>query len=327
MATAFAKTLTTFCNELRLTFPEFGPRIDRVTNMTASLFLRSWQSDIEILLNRDIDALIEKRRGLLIGPVQMTATLWSELSENTRGAIWRYLRTLALESVLEIGTDGLSAEVMQLLMDIMTAERLESGGADAEAAASEMFEESMGHLKPLMEKLKGMMGGFMDLSGLSGLSDFPMPEIPERLRNGRIAKLAEELAKTFDPMEFGIDPALMKSDNAEEVLKRLAEMYQRDPTMLITGARRVAEKIKNRVLNGSIKREELLAEAQEFVALLKDHPLFKEAIDKFQGMVGGAEGLSSMFGGASGAGAPSERLRSVQERLRKKMAARKAGQK
>ena len=324
MATAFAKTLSTFCNELRLTFPEFGPRIDRVTTMTASLFWKGWQGDLEILLNRDMNALIEKRRGLLVGPVQMTASLWSEISENTRAAIWRYLRTLTLESVLEIGTEGLSAETMQLLMDIMTAERLEAGGTEAEAAASEMFEESMGHLKPLMEKLKGMMGGFMDLSGLS---DIPMPEIPERLRNGRIAKLAEELAKTFDPSEFGIDPALMKSDNAEAVLKGLAEMYQRDPTMLIAGARRVAEKIKNRVLNGSIKREELLAEAQEFVALLKDHPLFKEAIDKFQGMVGGADGLSAMFGGAAGAGAPSERLRTVQERLRKKMAARKAGQK
>ena len=151
MATAFAKTLATFCNELRLTFPEFGPRIDRVTTMTASLFWKGWQGDLEILLNRDMDALLEKRRGLLVGPVQMTASLWSEISENTRAAIWRYLRTLTMESVLEIGTEGLSAETMQLLMDIMTAERMEAGGADAEAAASEMFEESMGHLKPLME--------------------------------------------------------------------------------------------------------------------------------------------------------------------------------
>ena len=76
-------------------------------------------------------------------------------------------------------------------------------------------------------------------------------------------------------------------------------------------------------MNGNIKREELVAEAEEFIALFKDHPLFKEAIDKFQTLTGGG-GLGGLFGGSGGDETQSERRRIVQERLRKKLAARKA---
>ncbi len=155
-----------------------------------------------------------------------------------------------------------------------------------------------------------------------------MPEIPERLRKGRIARLAEEMARQIDPADFGIDPSVLKSDNVEEVLRGLAEIYQRDPTKLIAGAKRVAEKIKKQVLGGSLDRDALIAEAKEFVAIFREHPMFKEAIAKFEGLVGEG-GLAEMFGSGAGAGAgaSSDRLRAVQERLRKKLAAKEAAKK
>jgi hypothetical protein len=319
MSSSFASTLSTFCGELRATFPELGAAIDRAATLTPDHFWRLWKSGLGILLARDSEALLKERKGFVISTVRLTPALWSEISENTRTAIWRYLRTLVLEAAMEISLDGLDAEALETLNAILVAERLEKGGAEAEAATSEMFEEGMAHLKPLMEKLKGMMGGFMDLSGLP---DIKMPEIPEHLRNGRIAKLAEEMAKQLKPEEFGIDPALLKGDNVEEILKRLAEVYQKDPTLLISGAKRVAEKIKTQILGGSLNRDELVAEAQEFVALFKEHPMFKEALGKFHGLMGEG-GLAAMFGGGGSEGAPSERRRAVQERLRKKLAARK----
>ena len=176
----------------------------------------------------------------------------------------------------------------------------------------------MDQLKPLLEKLKGLVGGFMDTSG----SDSPMPEIPERLRNGRIAKLAEDMAKQFDPADFGIDPAVLKGEDIGEIMKRLAELYQKDPTLIMAGAKRVAEKIKKQILGGSLKKEDLIAEAQEYMDLFKEHPLFKDILGKVEGFMGGG-GLAEMFGGG-GSGEPSERRRAVQERLRKKLAARKA---
>ena len=318
----FAKTLVAFCGELRLTFPELAAQIDRAATLTPETFWRTWKSNIEILGARNFEALLADRRGIILGPVVMTPALWGELSDATRTAIWRYLRTLLLEAVLEIGLDTVDTAKSQILLEILSEERLEGGGTEAEAEAAEILESSMEHLTPLMERLKGMLGGAaagLDLSGIE------MPEIPEHLRNGRIARLAEDMAKQFNPEEFGIDPALLAGDNVEEILRRLAELYQRDPTLLIAGAKRVAEKIKRQVLGGSLNRDQLIAEAKEYVELFKEHPLFKDAMGKIQGFFGEG-GLGEMFGGGgTSSGAPSERLRAVQERLRRKMAARAAG--
>lgn len=322
----FSGTLTAFCEELKACVPEVAAAATvAAQKMTAEKFWSAWRGNLGILLDRSADALFAERRGLLVGAVQMTPPLWAELSEGTKRAIWKYLRTLALEAAMTVSLEGVDTETQQTLMAIMTAEKLEAGGAEADAAAAEIMEDALPHLQPLMDKLKGLMGNFMDLSGMA---DIPMPEIPERLRNGRIAKLAEEMARQLNPAEFGIDPALLEGDSVEEVLKRLAEIYQRDPTLLVAGAKRVADKIRKQILGGSLDREALVAEAQEFIAIFKEHPLFKEAIAKFQAFAGGEDGLAGLFGGGGGGGGTeSERRRVVQERLRKKLEARKAAKK
>jgi len=304
MASPYFTTLTSFCEEMKATFPELAAAIDRADMTPPAHFWRTWSGGLDILLAKDGKRLFEERKGFLIGAVRLTTQDWIEISANTQTAIWRYLRTLSLESAMEISMEGIETDKMQLLMDIMAAE----------SSTGSMFEESMKHLSPLMDKLKGLLGG----DGFKGLEGFTMPEIPERLRNGRIAKLAEEMAKQFKPEEFGIDPALLSGDNVEEILKRLADLYQRDPTLLVAGAKRVAERIKRQITGGSLKREELIEEAQEFVALFKDHPMLKEVMSK----MGSAGDLAAMFG-SGGSSEPSDRRRAVQERLRAKLAARK----
>jgi hypothetical protein len=314
---SFSATLTNFCDELKQTFPELATPIARVASATPAQFWKMWRSHLDILMTCDSAALFSERKGLIIGVVQLTPALWAEISDATREAIWRYLRTLVLEAAMENNLESIETVDMQKLIDIMNAERSDPAS---------VLEESMEHLKPLLERMKGLIGSkFADLSGgfsFADLSGISLPEIPERLRNGRIAKLAEEMAKQFDPADFGIDPALFAGDNMEKVLTGLAEIYQRDPSKLMAGAQRVAEKIKKQILGGSLNREELIAEAQEFMTLFKEHPMFKEIIDKFSGVMGPG-GLAEMFSGLGSSGAaPSERRRAVQERLRKKLAAR-----
>jgi hypothetical protein len=328
----FSSTLTSFCDELRQTFPELAAPIARVAAATPAQFWKMWRSHLDILVDCDGPALFSERKGLVIGVVQLTPALWSEISDKTQEAIWRYLRTLILEAALENNLENIETADMQKLIDIMNAER---------GDPASVLEETMDHLKPLLERMKGLIGSgfsgfssipgfsnFMDVSaafaGFADLSGMSFPEIPERLRNGRIAKLAEEMAKQFNPADFGIDPALFAGDNVEKVLTGLAEMYQRDPSKLMEGAQRIAEKIKKQILGGSLNREELVAEAQEFIALFKDHPMFKEILGKVEGLMGPG-GLADLLGGSglgSSGSAPSERRRAVQERLRKKLAAR-----
>lgn len=327
-ADAYSRTLTTFCDELRATFPELSRYIDRATSLTAEQFWAAWCSYLDILVTCDFERLMSERRGLLIGVVALTPALWGEISPATQKAIWRYLRTLLLEAAMSLRLESLTGEQTEALMTILSEERLESGGAEAEAEMKDLQESAMEHLSPLFERLKGLMNGVgSGAAGGAGAAapEIPMPEIPERLRNGYIAKLAEKMAKEFNPAEFGIDPELLKGDDVGDILKRLAELYQRDPTLLIGGAKRMAERIKRQIMGGSLNRDQLVAEAQEYVALFKEHPLFKEAIEKFQSFTGEG-GLGALFGGGA-SGAPSDRLRAVQERLRRKMEARKAGAK
>lgn len=313
--TSFTNTLTAFCDDLRLSLPELSAQIDRAATMSPVDFLKAWRPHLVTLKTRDVSALFQKRGGSLIGAVMINKKLWGELSEKTQGIIWKYLRTLTLEATIEVGLDKMDEPTMELLLEILAEEK----GMPAPSAEGlkQTFEDAMKNMKPLLDRLKDLMGTSFDVSGAT------FPDIPEHLRNGRIAKLAEELTKQFDPTEFGIDPELLKGDNLEVILTTLASTFKDDPTKLMTGAKAMAEKIKKKISNGSIKREELLAEAQEFMALFKDHPLFKEAISKAEGMMGGLGGINSMFG--SGDSEPSARRSTVQERLRKKLAERKNG--
>ena len=310
--TTFTKTLTAFCDDLRLSLPELSTQIDRAATMVPADFLKAWRPHLVTLKTRDVAALFQKRGGSLIGSVMINKKVWAELSEKTQGIIWKYLRTLALEATIEVGLDKMDEPTMELLLEILAEEK----GSPSAEGLKQTFEDAMKNMKPLLDRLKDFMGTSFDVSGAS------FPEIPEHLRNGRIAKLAEELTKQFDPLEFGIDPELLKGDNLEVILTTLAATFKDDPTKLMTGAKAMAEKIKKKISNGSIKREELLEEAKEFMALFKDHPLFKEAIGKAEGMMGGLGGLGGMFGSDA---EPSARRSTVQERLRKKMAERKNG--
>jgi hypothetical protein len=112
----------------------------------------------------------------------------------------------------------------------------------------------------------------------------------------------------------------LKGDNLELILTKLAETFKDDPTRLMAGAKMMAEKIKRKISSGSINRDELIAEAKEFMNLFKDHPLFKEGLSKVEAMMGGD--LGGMFNSAS---EPSARRSTVQERLRRKLAERKSG--
>lgn len=338
----FQTTLATFCAELRATFPELSSATTRTLEVvTPTHYWRSWQGHLAILAEKNATALFSDRRGILVVPLALSAALWDEVSEHTHAAIWRYLRTLLLEALIEgaLPETTLPEESSRMLLRILGEEREADAATEAETEVEEttsaFFDSSEGvaAVKEATADLFGGMSGLMDrIRGLldrasatdsSGASDMPpFPEIPERLRNGRIARLAQDMAKQFKPEEFGIDPSMLASDNVEEVLRRLAEMYQRDPTILIAGAKRMSDRIRRQMMGGSLKQEDLIAEAKEFVELFKEHPMFKEAVGKFQEMVGEG-GLGELFGGGSAA-TPSERLRTVQERLRKKLAAKQA---
>ena len=80
------------------------------------------------------------------------------------------------------------------------------------------------------------------------------------------------------------------------------------------GAQKIAKKIQGKFERGEIKREELIAEAEEMMKEFGENEIFK-------GLFGS---LGDMLKMNEPTGSTSERRRAVQERLRKKLEARKA---
>ena len=322
MTSRFQSTLQTFCTELSLTLPELAPVITRAaTTTTPTQFWKGWVRNLEILLLRDSDRLFAECKGFIVGAVRITPALWGELSPGTQNVIWTYLRTLCLEAAKEVGLEAMDGDTLQALNNILLAERMES---DPEATTSEMFEESMRNLQPMMDRIKELLGS--DFSAGVDPADLKLPELPPHLKAGCIARLAELLVKQLDPAEFGIDPELLKSDKVEEVLQRLMEMFQRDPAPMQAGLQRLAEKIRGQIVGGTLDQKALIAEAKEYMELFKEHPLFKKVMARFKGAGPMMEMFNTMMsGGGPSSGEPSERLRITRERLRRKFAARQGG--
>jgi len=377
----YEKLLSDFCKELSATFPEIASLADRAVSTTPAQFLKSWANDLHILRDRNRDQLFSQRKGLLLGSVSLTPELFAEASEATVSAIWKYLRTLLLESAKIETIDSLSAAASGILFEILTEEKLGSGfsgvsgfpGFAGSADASdnmnyEKVKQMMEDCKPLLDKLKDMLTKFLsgdsdfqlDLSGLPqeflNLSGFALPKIPSHLLSGHIANLAKDLMKQFQPSDFGIDPSIMECEDVDEIVEKLGELFSKDTSAILAGVRRLTEKVKNKIMNGSVRQAELVAEAKEFVAIFQENPLIQECIEKAKtyfaegagkeidisaildkfGLkgLGGIQGIVDMIqtflngataSSSSNSGAPSDRRRAVQERLRKKLAKKNEG--
>jgi len=318
MDSSFAKTLSEFCADLLGTFPEQVRAIDRLSTISPDMFWQMWKGSLPLLIECDETALFRDRRGLLAGAVRLSPAVWGELSASTRAALWAHLRILTLESAM----------VQPSLEQSTVATLIQLAGRPAATATATAEPEGPELLSFFMEKLKGfmdisgLMDAFADMSGSSGAgseADFMagFPPIPERLQTGTLATLVKDLIAQFNPAEFGLDPALFSGTDMKTLLERILEVSNKEPEKLMEGAKRMGDKIKTRITGGSLNRATVMSELKEFYALLKDHPLCKQAFEKMEEM-----GLGGFFHGTTNA--PSDRLRAVQERLRRKVAKRDA---
>jgi hypothetical protein len=140
----------------------------------------------------------------------------------------------------------------------------------------------------------------------------PKFKIPERLFKGHIAKIAEELVKEFKPEDFGISPEMLESDDPARVFNFLQEIFTKKPEMLMTAAKKIANRIQGKFQRGEIRREDIIREAEELMAEFSEN----EAFSSLFGSLGEMMKMSEKSSGSESA-----RLREVQERLRRKKAA------
>ena len=304
-AVTFDSTYAQFVSELKGTFPEFAAALSSVPEGAKAHFVATWKPHTAAIASQT--ATIFAGSGIELVPgVRMTAALWAELSAGTQAAIWKYLSSLLLlvasadETLWDLSG---FAHDMEELMKRLKAE----GGGETPSMMKEMFEK--------LGKMAETFGfDAKDLSGAAAAAG--KFKIPERLFKGHIAKIAEELVKEFKPEDFGISPDLLTSDDPSRVFTYLQEVFTKKPELLMGAAQKIAKRLQAKFQNGSIKREEIIREAEELMAEFSENDAFSSMFGSLGEMLKGSEKEAGQDGSA--------RLRETRERMKKKQAEKEA---
>jgi hypothetical protein len=311
MSVSFAATYEQFVSELMETFPEYKTQLTaaKTAPNARENFLAVWKTHTNNIAVQNSNIFTETGLELVPG-FAMTAKLWSELSNNSRNAIWRYLTSLLL---IAAAFDGSKTEGG--IWDISGFEH------DMEEMMKRLKSGEDNGMKDIFEKLSKMMEGFGLNDGSnpfgSGAGDAKF-KIPERLFKGHIAKIAEEIVSEFNPEDFGLSPELLNSNDPTKIFTFMQEIFTQKPDLLISIAQRIAKKIQAKFQRGDFNRDDIIREAEELMKEFSDNEAFSGLFEQLGEMLKGGEKESGNEGSA--------RRREVQERLKKK-AAEKAAKK
>lgn len=297
----FASTYAMFLEDLKGTFPEYTAALTLAGSLPDSLtrFVEVWHDHTESVAAKN-GAIFDGRGVELVPGFVMTSALWSELSENTHNAIWKYLSTLLLLAASS-GIESLwDISGFQTSMEEMMKHLQESGEGGTFAS---MFEQL------------GKMAETFGLKDLSGALPGGF-KIPERLFKGHIARIVEELVKEFKPEDFGITEEMMDSKDPKAIFTNLQEIFTKKPDLLMSAGQKIAKKLQAKFASGSIKREEIITEVEELMKEFSDNEQFSELFGSLGEMLKSSD--------RSSGNEHSARLREARERLRRKTAERTA---
>ena len=241
--------------------------------------------------------------------------VWRQnISGNTRNIIWKYLQLVCFVVI--------------------------NGERDVEkfGDTTKLF-EAIGEdeLKKKLGETISQMSEFLDVSGVaSGTNLFDLSENlpdPEELHehinglmNGKLGRLASELTEET-----------MKDFTDISGISSVGDVFQnlfKNPGKLMKMVKRLGDSLDDKIKSGEIKESELMEEAAELMEKLKKVPGMKNMTDLFgkmgldglDGMLGGAGGGKLNFGAMQGQMNRNVRMAKQRDRMRAKLAARKAQQ-
>jgi hypothetical protein len=289
-----------FAKDLVETFPELKEAVasaltllpaDRITSYREAVF-----KNTRTMTSKDL----EKCPGTVLPGVTIAAELWETTGKRTKVAVIEYLSVLNL-CVAFIGTDENAGE------ESFTKEWAERLMREARASMSNIDFDNISE-------------SFFKAFGGKGEG---IPPLPEKFLKGKLAKLAEEMVREFNPEDFGIKPEDIEACERDptRAFELLMGASMKDPTVIQKAMMRVAKRLQDKVSRGELKPQELVAEAEELIQEFKSHPAFVELMKSFKDAFNVDEDMDT----ARAAGRDGEgRLAQARARLRKKMEAKKA---
>lgn len=295
----FDKKYDEFASSLKETFPEYSESIQSALNL--SVEERKSKFAEQVLPFCSPQRATSTRPDFVLPGVSISEQIWSSLSETSKKAIQEYLSLLSFCLMMQ----GYSKQ------DGWTSEW-----------ANKMFSDMKSKMKDT--DFSGFAEKIASLFGSDGKS---LPQIPEKFRNGQIARLAEEIVKEFNIEDFGLDPEALKAaeNDPMKALSMIMDIFMKKPQSFQQTIMKITNRLKQKVESGSLRPQELVAEAEELMKTFSENPQFVDLMESFREMFGAPDDLAEQQRSAGRDG--NARLSIVQARLRKKLEAKKSGKK
>ena len=259
--------------------------------------------------------------------------IWAteDITENTKDIIWKYLQLILfsiVNNLSDMGSFGDTAKLFEAIDDNELKTKLEevigemgsmfgASGDAAGTAGTEGIDETFKKATEFMnDAFSGASAG--TAPGTSGTSG-TVPPIPDAgsihehlssILNGKIGKLAKEIAE-----ETAADLNLNMEN--ETSMKGVFQQLLKNPTKLSGIIKSVGSKLDSKLKSGELKESEIMQEASELMAKMKNMPGMNNLASMLSKM--GMNMPGGMGGGGGGGGGGKVNFGAMQSQLNKNM--------
>ena len=323
----FSTKYSEFVEDLLGTLPEYTSQIQLAKALDDKTRLSRFQEEVRVGNTFSPDdggeAEFTKNPKMVLPGVEISDGVWASLSDNSRKAIWEYVRILSICCFMEAGfsedskppawmDDAMNdmkkklegVDFQNIIKKFMTFFKSTQGFAGADTGATEGATEGASS--------SGLPGGF------EKMFEGGFPKIPEKFLKGHMAKLAQEIVKDITPEELGISPEMMAEceKTPSRAFDILFQVFTNNPTIIQKTVQRIGKRLQQKIASGAIRPQEIAREAEELMKEFASNPSFVEMMEGIKSAFGFEDmGLARAAGRESSA-----RLAMVKERLRKKAA-------
>lgn len=308
-----------FVEDLLGALPEYTAQIQTAKGLDDKTRLNRFQEEVKVgnALGSSEEADNAKNPGRVLPGVEISDTVWATLSENTRKAIWEYVRILSICCFMEAGfSEGSKPAWMDDAMKDMK-EKLES------VDFQNIIKKFMTFFKGAEGK-EGAAGGAPEgmPAGFEKLFESGFPKIPEKFLKGHMAKLAQEIVKDITPEDLGISPEMIGEceKNPSRAFDILFQVFGSNPGNIQKIVQRIGKRLQQKIMSGAIRPQEIAREAEE---LMKEFAENSSFVDMMEG-IKGAFGFQDMDLARAAGRESSARLSMVKDRLKKKASEKEA---
>jgi hypothetical protein len=306
-----------FAEDLLGALPEYATQIQLAKGLDSKVRLSRFQEEIKVgnTLGTD-DTDFNKNPGRVLPGVEIADNVWTTLSDNTKKAIWEYVRILSICCFMEAGfsDDSKPAWMDDAMKDMK--EKLE--GMD--------FQNIINKFMTFFKGAEGKDGeakteGGMP-AGFEKLFENGFPKIPEKFLKGHMAKLAQEIVKDITPEDLGISPDLIAEceKNPSRAFDILFQVFGNNPGVIQKTIQKIGKRLQQKIMSGAIRPQEIAKEAEELMKEFAGNASFVDMMDGIKS----AFGFEDMDMARQAGRESSARLSMVKERLKKKASEKEA---